>query len=100
MDRLQESTASLNAYSRSISGSIDNINAYTQSNDSAQSAQNARLSRLEESTSSLNAFSASTLGHISDINIKTGSFETRLIRIQESTSSLNSFFQKWSKFKQ
>jgi hypothetical protein len=78
--RIQESTASLNLFSASINtftasentkaetlrlytASIDTkfstLATYTGSNDTTNTAQNARLSRLEESTASLNSLTSS-----------------------------------------
>ena len=73
LSRLEESTASLNAFSASentksetlrlYTASIDtkftSLATYTGSNDTTNTTQNTRLSRIEESTSSLNTLTAS-----------------------------------------
>ena len=73
VSRLQESTASLNAfsasentksetlrlYTASIDGKFSTLATYTGSNDTTNTTQNTRLTRLEESTASINLTTSS-----------------------------------------
>ena len=83
--------STLATYTASVTGHIADINAYTASNNTTNTAQSARLSRLEESTSSLNAFSASQITKDSTLQTYTASVDTKFGNIQASTASLNLF---------
>jgi hypothetical protein len=74
------SVLNLNTYSASVSNSIGNINAFTSSQTTIESGQNARLSNLETTSASvnisvtnLNTYSASVSNSIGAINVFTAS---------------------------
>jgi hypothetical protein len=84
----------LATYTASVDGHIFDINAYTASNNTANTAQNNRLTNLESTSASVNTSIASINGHISDINTKTGSFETKFSTLQTYTASVDSKFSE------
>jgi hypothetical protein len=91
LDRLQDSTSSLNTFSASVLGHISDINTYT-------SSINLDLARIHESTASLNSFTSSqeskniVIGaYTASMNSFTSSQESKNIVIGAYTASMNSF---------
>ena len=78
LDRLQDSTASLNTFSSSQESKNIIIGAYTSSMNSFTSSQLAKDVIIGAYTSSMNTFTASVNGHISDINTYTQSLKTAI----------------------
>jgi hypothetical protein len=78
LDRLQESTASLNAFTSSQEGKDIIIAAYTASMNSFTSSQAAKDIIIGAYTASMNSFTSSVNGHISDINAYTQSLRNAI----------------------
>ena len=80
---------------------LDELNAYTASNDTNQTAQDARLSALETETGSIDSAQTAQDARLSSLETETGSIDTaqgvqdgRLDNIETFTASLDTTFEE------